>query len=184
MPVCADSGAVCQASNKERGMALLVVMVLLVLIGLIAVVGAQEAQLQTRMSASSQHYAEASLRAETLLVRLEHQLESRLDDGDWTLEDFSNGSVSGLHSLVGGAQSGFDPLDPASWAGHAQPLSDTENQALEQYVIEYLGRAGAVPLNMANAEQDRRRYVFRLSVQAEVAGAVAVIQSETHLEGP
>lgn len=172
----ADFALLCRSPRKESGMALLVVMILLVLIGLIAVVGAQEAQLQTRMSANSQRYVDASHGAETLLVRLEQRLENNLGDGSWTLAVFSDGSVNGLYSLVDGNASGFDPLDQASWVGHAASSGDEE-----RFVIEYLGRAGPAPLNAANAQQDRRRHVFRITVQAEAGGVSAVVQSEVHL---
>ncbi|MGO2132337.1 MAG: pilus assembly PilX family protein [Halomonas sp.] len=170
----------CRELRNEGGMALLVVLVMLVLIGLIAVVGAQEAQLQTRMSANSQYYAEASHAAESLLIRLERRLENNLGDGSWMLADFRDGSVGGLHSLADGSASGLDPLDQSSWSDYAGTSDGDEGR----FVIEYLGRVGPAPLNDTNAGLDRRLHAFRLTVQGETKGAFAVTQSEVHLEAP
>lgn len=170
----------CREPRNEGGMALLVVLIMLVLIGLIAVVGAQEAQLQTRMSANSQYYAEASHAAESLLIRLERRLDNRLGDGNWTLADFSDGSVSGLYSLADGSASGLDPLDQSSWSSYAGTSDGDEGH----FVVEYLGRVGPAPLNDTNASLDRRLHAFRLTVQGETKGAFAVTQSEIHLEVP
>lgn len=166
--------------GKERGMVLLVVLIMLVLISLIAVVGAEDSQLQTRMSANSQHYEVSTYSAETLLIRLEQQLEENLDDGSWTLASFSDEAADGLYSLADGSATQLDPLDEASWDAKGEEWSGGGDET-GRYVIEYLGRVGAPPLNIANAALDRRLHAFRVTVRGESRGASAVIQSEVHL---
>ncbi|WP_027966169.1 hypothetical protein [Halomonas halocynthiae] len=175
LPIASTS--VCCTPKKENGMALLVVLVILVLVGMVAVGGAQEAQLQARMSSNSQHYARASYRAETLLIRFERQLENHMKDGSWTLASFRDGHIAGLHDLSGGRASDFEPRNQTSWDSSAG-ASGAEGR----FVIHYLGRVGPAPLNDVNARLDRRLHAFRLTVQVESRGAVAIVQSDIHLE--
>lgn len=165
----------------ERGMALLVVLVMLLLVSLIAIVGAEDSQLQTRMSANNQRYEVASYRAETLLIRLEQRLEDSLGDGSWTLSDFKGGAANGFYSLADGSATQLDPLSEESWDKNGKVWGGGGDSEAGRYIIEHLGLVGALPLNSANAELDRRRHAFRITVQGESGGASAVIQSEVQL---
>lgn len=164
--------------RNERGMVLLVVMVMLVLISLIAIVGAEDSQLQTRMSSNSQHYEVATYNAETLLIRLEKQLEEKLKDRSWTVSNF-NASANGLYNLADGSATRLDPLDEDSWDTRGKRWSGADDET-GRYIIEYLGRIGASPLNVANTALDRRLHAFRITVRGESRSASAVIQSEVH----
>lgn len=170
--------------RDEGGMALLVVLVMLVLISLIAVVGAEDSQLQTRMSANSQRHEVATYSAETLLVRLERRLESGLDDGSRTLSDFENGAADGLYNLVDGSASSLDPLSEASWNDNGKAW-DGAGSETGRYIIEHLGPLGPPPLNVANAGLERRLHVFRITVRGESGGGqrgvTAVVQSDVYL---
>ncbi|MDT0501735.1 MULTISPECIES: hypothetical protein [unclassified Halomonas] len=176
--------------NRQQGAALLVVLVMLVVVGLIAITGAEDAQLQSKMSINNRLREQAAYNAERLLINVENQLQGNLEDGTWGVpQSFGNGQVAGLyHPGPKGSDTAFDAVDGDWSKGVELSLSDDANydydyQSSGRWIIEYLGRAGAAPVNYKNAVNDQRPYTFRITVRGEAGGsATAIVQSEIRLE--
>lgn len=177
--------------NRQQGVALLVVMVMLVVVGLIAITGAEDAQLQNKMSINNRLHEQAVYNAERLLIQMENQLQGNLENGTWEVpQSFDNDAVAGLYHLSpGGSDDAFVP-EEGDWssAGVSESLRDDADypydfQSGGTWIIEYLGRAGAAPVNRKNAVNDNRPHVFRISVRGEAGNnASAIVQSELRLE--
>ncbi|WP_048307095.1 PilX N-terminal domain-containing pilus assembly protein [Halomonas sp. PR-M31] len=176
-------------AKAQQGAALLVVLVMLVIVGLIAVTGAQDSQLQAKMSVNSRAYEKAYYRAETALA----VTEQRLQAGDWQLSAFNGNdglfvvdqSTSSLISAVNSAK----PIDElqAILKKNGKAVLDSDNNVIGFCLIEYLGRIGGASLNFDNEKSngDWRINAFRVTALGQAGAnnkAWAVVQSELRLE--
>lgn len=171
-------------AESQRGAALLVVLIMLVIVGLVAVTGAQDSQLQTKMSINNHAYEQAYYHAETVLA----MTEKRLQYAEWQLSAFNNSD--GLFVVDQDTPSIISTTNSSSSISNLQailkengkPVSDSGNK-IGFYLIEYLGRAGEAPLNPAI--RDPRLNAFRITAMGQAGvdnKAWAVVQSELRLE--
>ena len=176
-----------QGPVRQQGIGLLIVLVMLVVIGLLAVTGVEDSQLQTRMAVNSRNFEQSYYNAETSLSIGERELQESLEDGTWSLTSF--GDSSGLLLALPEDEPPIDPLSEAAWlASGIQTLDDTTGEVIGAYVVEYLGKVGAPPLNTSNELNavGTRLDAFRISAQGTGGGNGAswtVVQSEMEL-GP
>ncbi|MFD2192188.1 pilus assembly PilX family protein [Pistricoccus aurantiacus] len=168
--------------KRQNGAALLLVLILLVLVGMIAVSGAEDSQLQMRMSANSQAYEQAYYNAETLLTLA----EKKLQDGDYPLTNFNN--EDGLFLLDNGTASVLTSSASLDVVLENQGIVATGGggNARGFYLIEYLGKVGAAALNPTNEGNALapRLDAFRITALGQAGTndkAWAVVQSELRL---
>ncbi|MBR9799283.1 hypothetical protein [Cobetia sp. 1CM21F] len=164
---------------RQQGMALLVVLIMLIVVGVMAVTGNEDTQLQTRMLMNTQFYDNAYAEAESL----QQQAESRLLEGELTLDDFGG---DGFYDVTAGEDLDFDPLQADAWEGEGVLSGDAADNG--NYVIEYLGETTEGVLNDDNLSSSQLLNAFRITAAGwslESAGdpdskkrALAVVQSE------
>lgn len=171
-------------ARRQDGAALLVVLVMLVVVGMLAVTGAEDVQLQTKMSVNSRDYERAYYNAESTLTTAEAALQTNLG-GTWTEGSF--GSVQGLLLTMPGSALPLDAQDRADVIAKGIGV-DEGGATIGAYAVEYLGKVGEPTLNQANEDNaaDIRLDGFRvtaLGLGGAGQASWAVVQSELRL-GP
>ncbi|WP_227370297.1 hypothetical protein [Halomonas sp. M20] len=172
------------------------VLVMLAAVGLLAVIGAEDSQLQAKMSLNSRHYEQAYNNAESTLVIAEKTLLDNLKDGTWQVES-SFDKDTGIKGLLNNTDdlAPFDAADRDAMMVNGIEIKE-KGIAIGVYVIEYLGKldempmssSGDAPVNQANAENafdNPLKEAFRVSAlgSAGASGSSwAVVQSEMSLD--
>nr|WP_299246149.1 hypothetical protein [uncultured Halomonas sp.] len=173
--------------RAQQGAALLVVLVMLAAVGLLAVIGAEDSQLQAKMSLNSRHYEQAYNNAESTLVIAEKTLSDNLKNGTWQMESSFDKEL-GLLNRSGGSIS-FNPADRDEMLENGIEVKE-KGITMGAYVIEYLGEVniGDAVVNQTNAENAAvkpSKEIFRINAlgSAGINGSSwAVVQSEIQLD--
>lgn len=174
-----------RSSGTQQGAALLVVLVMLVAVGLLTVGGAEDSQLQAKMSLNSRHYEQAYYNAESTLVIAENALLEKLENGTW--QESSFGSKTGLFLDQAGSNPSVDPVNRDDMMTNGIQVNN-KGVGIGAYVVEHMGKIGDPALNQINEANANipRLDTFRVSAMG-VAGinrsSWAVVQSEIRL-GP